>query len=408
MKHQRPRRAAPLLVFAGLAATMAVVRARRRIGFAGKTVLISGGSRGLGLELARLFAKERANLILLARHADQLDRAASELRNFGARVLTLPCDVREADQVRGAMGAIEDHGYAVDVLINNAGIIQVGPIEHMETEDFENALGVHFWGSLHLINQIVPRMRSRGGGRIVNIASIGGKVAIPHLTPYCASKFALVGLSEGLRAELRKDNIYVTTVCPGLMRTGSHFNALFKGQHAKEYALFSIANASSLLSTSADKAARKIVEACRQGRPEITITPQARALRLIHGLFPGAVSEAFGVLHRLLPKPDGAAGNFARTGAQSRSKLAPPSLTAAADRAASRNNEIAANREIAMTETKPGVDPARAKAPQEPAGCRCAHSTHFTGRCGAEVAAGAELCADCMENHFQPADDPAI
>ena len=89
-------------------------------------------------------------------------------------------------------------------------------------------------------------MKRRGGGRIINIASIGGKIAVPHLLPYVASKFALVGLSEGLRAELARDRIYVTTVSPGLMRTGSHLNALFKGQHKKEFALFSVANASPL------------------------------------------------------------------------------------------------------------------------------------------------------------------
>ena len=402
MKHQRPRKgAAPLIAFAAVTAAIALARARRRIGFAGKTVLISGGSRGLGLELARLFAAERANLILLARHADHLERAATELRGFGGRVLTFACDVSDADQVRRVSDAIEDQ--AVDVLINNAGTIQMGPIEQMGTEDFASALGVHFWGPLNLISRILPRMRARGAGRIVNIASIGGKVAIPHLTPYSASKFALVGLSEALRAELRKDGIYVTTVCPGLMRTGSHLNAYFKGQHAKEYALFSIANASSLLSTSSEKAARSIIEACREGRPEITITPQARALRVINGLFPGAVSDAFGLLNRLLPRQAGADGNVARTGARSRSPMAPPGLTAAADRAAIRNNEIA------MTETKTaGVDTAADAGRQMPGGCRCAHSTHFTGRCGAQVAPAAELCANCMENHFQPADDPAI
>src|ERR687891_1372920 len=105
------------------------------------------------------------------------------------------------------------------------------------------------------MHAVIPLMKRQSYGRIVNIASIGGKVAVPHLLPYVASKFALVGLSEGMRAELLKDGIYVTTVSPGLMRTGSHLNAFFKGQHKKEYALFSIANALPLFSTSSKRAA---------------------------------------------------------------------------------------------------------------------------------------------------------
>jgi short-subunit dehydrogenase len=380
-----------------------LVRARRRLDFAGKTVVISGGSRGLGLELARVFAAEKSTLILLARNEQNLRRAEAELRNHGARVMTFTCDVTDLEQVKGAASAIEESVGAVDVLVNNAGTIQVGPVENMKLQDFQSAMAVHFWGPLYLINRFLPSMRARRAGRIVNIASIGGKVAVPHLTPYSASKFALVGLSQSLRAELLKDGIYVTTVCPGLMRTGSHLNAYFKGQQEREYALFAISNASHLLSISAKTAARKIVEACRDGRAEITLTPQAKALRLIHGVVPGAVSEIFGLVNRALPAADGADGDRAKTGAQSRSPLSAPLLTAAADRAAPRNNELAdtAGGSVAASAT----DANRARAA---AACACTHPTHFVGRCQAEVSPPAQLCGDCMENHFQPVDDPAI
>jgi short-subunit dehydrogenase len=105
-------------------------------------------------------------------------------------------------------------------------------------------MAIHFWAPFYAMQAVLPQMRERGAGRIVNISSIGGKVAVPHLAPYCASKFALVGLSKAMRIELAKDNIFVTTVCPGLMRTGSHVNAVFKGQNEKEFAWFSIGNAS--------------------------------------------------------------------------------------------------------------------------------------------------------------------
>ena len=326
----------------GATVALRIARERRRIEFDGKNVLISGASRGLGLELARAFAEQGANLILLARDQAKLSRTAKELERSGVRVWTFVCDIADRNQVRQVMGDIIVQAGRIDVLINNAGTIQVGPLENMDLSDFEKSMGVHFWGSLHLMDEVIPHMKPFGQGRIVNIASIGGKVAVPHLLPYAASKFALVGLSEGMRAELLKDGIYVTTVCPGLMRTGSHLHAFFKGQHKKEYALFAIANASPLLSTGSTRAAQEILEACRYGKAEITITPQARLLRLVNGLFPTLVAETLGLVNRLLPSAR-ATGNDLKEGWQSGSLLAPSLLTRPADRAAERNNELSRN-----------------------------------------------------------------
>ena len=333
---------AKLGVVAALAAgAIYATRERRRIDFKGKNVLISGASRGLGLELARIFAAEGAGLVLFARDAERLKQTASELERYGTRISAFTCDITNPVQVREAVRAVLQTVSHVDVLINNAGIIQVGPVENMALTDYEHAMAVHFWGPLHLTDAIAPHMKALGQGRIVNITSIGGKVAVPHLLPYAASKFALVGFSEGLRAELLKDGIYVTTVCPGLMRTGSHFHALFKGQHKKEYALFAIANASPFLSTSSQAAAHAIVEACRYGKAEITITPQARLLRVMNALCPGFVSDVLALVNRALPKPEKkAGGNVAKEGWASRSMLAPSLLTRCSDSAAARNNEL--------------------------------------------------------------------
>jgi NAD(P)-dependent dehydrogenase (short-subunit alcohol dehydrogenase family) len=249
----------------------------------------------------------------------------------------LVCDVTKEEEVRSTVASIIREVGRIDVLVNVAGMIQVGPFEHMNLDDFAEAMAVHFWGPLYLMREVIPHMKRQGRGRIVNIASIGGKVAVPHLLPYAASKFALVGLSEAMRTELAKDGIYVTTVCPGLMRTGSHFNALFKGQHRKEFALFSIANA--LFSTSSEQAARKIVEACRYGVSEIVITPQARLLRLVNCLFPSLVAEASSLVARLLPGPADLEGDQLKPGWESQSAVAPSLLTRAADRAAAANKE---------------------------------------------------------------------
>ena len=326
------------LIGAAGAAAAYTARQRRRMDFAGKTVVITGGSRGLGLELARAFANEGANIALLARDREQLAEAEREIRRTGVRVVTMSCDVTRQDEVQNAVAAVTSE-LGIDVLVNNAGIIQVGPFEHMELNDFADAMNAHFWGSLHLIHAVVPQMKRQGGGRIINIASIGGKIAVPHMLPYVASKFALVGLSEGLRAELAKDHIYVTTVSPGLMRTGSHVNAFFKGQHKKEFALFSIANASPALSVSSARAARQIIEACRYGVAQLVISPQARMARLLNGVVPTFVGGALSLIGWLLPAPARSDGDHARRGWQSRSVLAPPLLTGPADRATSRNRE---------------------------------------------------------------------
>ncbi len=177
--------------------------------------------------MARQLADEGARLTLVARDDDELERAADDIRTRQpfAEVLTAIADIRTRDDGERVIAEVLDRYGRVDVLINNAGIIQVGPIDHMKLSDYEDAMNTHFWGPLYTIMAALPHMRRQGGGRIVNISSIGGRIAVPHLVPYSASKFALAGLSDGLRAELARDNIVVTTVFPGLMRTGSPLNA---------------------------------------------------------------------------------------------------------------------------------------------------------------------------------------
>ena len=324
----------------GMALTARSVWRRNRYSFRGQSVVITGGSRGLGLVMARELADEGARLTLLARDAAELDRAAEELAGRGAEVLAFPCDVRDQRDVETAILRIIDHYGRIDVLINNAGEIQTGPIEHMQLADFENAMAVHLWGPLYAMFATLPHMRRQGGGRIVNISSIGGKIAVPHLAPYSTSKFALVGLSDGMRAELAKDDIYVTTVCPGLMRTGSHLNALFKGQHRGEFTWFAIMDALPLSSIDPRRAARQIVEACRNADPQLIISIQARTLARLSGLFPGLTARAMVLFNRMLPGPTTEAGDELKTGWESRSRWAPSLLTRLADQETVENNGL--------------------------------------------------------------------
>ncbi len=323
----------------GAIAGRAALRRRRFFAFAGRNVLITGGSRGLGLEMARILADEGANLAICARDIDELKRAESELTQRGARnVFILPCDVTDQDEVEAVVQSVESRFGSLDVLINNAGIIGVGPMEEMTLDDYERAMRTHYWAPLYATLAALPGMRARRSGRIVNIASIGGKVSVPHLLPYSGSKFALVGLSEGMRAELIKDNIYVTTVCPGLMRTGSHVNAEFKGQHEAEYSLFSIVGSMPLSSMNAGRAARQILNACRMGDPQVVLSASAILVTAFHALFPGATAEIFGLVNRLLPGPGGV-GSRSVLGRDSRTAISPSILTQLSDTAANRNNE---------------------------------------------------------------------
>ncbi len=304
-----------------------------------KTVLITGGSRGLGLVMAREFAREGSRLAICARDQQELEQARIDLEELGAEVFVVQCDIRNKQDVNEMVAAVNSRFGHIDVLVNNAGVIQVGPLEVMTSEDFELAMQAHFWGPLNTILAVLPSMRQRRSGRIVNITSIGGKVAVPHLVPYSASKFALVGLSKGLRAELLKDGIVVTTVCPGLMRTGSPRNADFKGQHRLEYAWFSISDSLPLLTVSAENAARQIIRACKRGQTELVISVPAKAAVLFESLFPEAMYGMLAAVNQLLPEAGGVGTELVK-GRNSTSSWSPSWLTTLTEEAAVRNNEV--------------------------------------------------------------------
>ncbi len=324
----------------GLVLAAKAFRAGRAISFRDRVVLISGGSRGLGLLMARELAGEGAKLALLARDPDELARAAEDVEHYGERPLIVQCDIGERLQAEQAVKDVADQFGRLDVLINDAGAIEVGPIEHMTINDFETSMGVHFWGPLYLTLAALPYLRQQAGARIVNISSIGGRVAVPHLIPYSAGKFALTGLSDGLRAELAKDGIRVTTVLPWLMRTGSPFNAWFKGQHRAEFTWFTLFDSLPGISQDAEKAARRIVDACRHGDPELATAPHARLAIIADAVFPSLMATSMAFMNWLLPAPGSGLGPEARSGWQSPSSWAPSVLTRLTERASAANNEV--------------------------------------------------------------------
>ncbi len=263
--------------------------------------VVTGASRGLGFLLARELADQGHDLVICARSADGLDKAAAELRGRGGQVVTVAADVSVQAQAEAVVAAATEHFGRLDVLVANAGVIQVGPAAAMRTSDFADALGVMFWGVLYPTMAALPLMRARGSGRVLVITSLGGKVPAPHLLPYTVAKHAAVGFAEGLRVEAARHGITVTTAVPGLMRTGSPRNALFTGDRAAEYRWFSVADSLPLLSMDAERAAAKLIRATLRGSPEIVLTPAAKLAVRLHGLAPATTIRLLSLANRLLP-----------------------------------------------------------------------------------------------------------
>lgn|ERR1700736_5816597 len=291
-----------------------------RFSYRDKVALITGGSRGLGLEIARQICAKRGKVALIARDTEELARAKTDLDRFGTEVLTIQCDLLDGAQIQSAVQQALQRFGKIDILMNNAGIIQIGPLEHMRLEDFDRAMRLHFWAPFVLQMLIVPQMRASGGGRIVNISSIGGKIAVPHMAPYSASKFALAGFSDAIRAELAKDKIFVTTVTPGMMRTGSQVHANFKGDHAAEYKWFETSSKLPLASISAERAARKILAACRRGKSALVVPWTAYLIIAANALFPNLTGSVMKIVNRCLPPRVSKSGDEARSGAEVRGK----------------------------------------------------------------------------------------
>jgi NAD(P)-dependent dehydrogenase (short-subunit alcohol dehydrogenase family) len=337
---------AALAIAAGTLGTVAAVRAwlrsRNTISLSGKNVLITGGSRGLGLILARKIAALGGRIVICARDAEDLTRARQDIAAAApdaAPVITLVCDLTDKAQVKQLVRDAEAQlGGSIEVLVHNAGIIQVGPMETQTEADYDEAMKVHFWAAYHLSHEVLPNMRQQRTGRIAFIASLGGKAPIPHMLPYSTSKFALVGFGEGLRAELLKDNILVTTVCPGTIRTGSPRNAYFKGQHDKEYTWFYMSDSLPGISQSADACANEIIDAIIHGDAEIITSWPAKALALFHGILPGVTADLMGQVNKILPAPGGI-GTERRKGHESQMLISPGILTALTEKAEDDNNQ---------------------------------------------------------------------
>ena len=300
-------------LLAGIAAASTLLPRR---GPKRQIVVITGGGGGLGTALARRWAREDARLVLNGRDPAPLDHARQTLLSEGAvldpdHILPVAADLSDPAEAERLIQTALEHFERIDVLINAAGIIEVGPIEDQPIDAFHRAMAANFFAALHTTLAALPHLLRQSGrpearfrASIVNISSKGGKLAVPHMLPYVASKFALTGFSEGLHSELRAKGIRVTTVCPGLMRTGSEVRAQFVGDAEKEKRWFDLGATTPVIAASVKHAADRIYNATAAGRAEITITPQAWLAARVVGVAP-ALSSMVGSLANevILPAP---------------------------------------------------------------------------------------------------------
>lgn len=310
------QRIKPLLIAgAGLSAGFFLLRnvlhKQERLQVRGQVVVITGASRGLGLSLAEEFGRAGAKLVLAARNQDELKAATNLLGERGVAIDAghldiFAGDLRQEQTCQDLIAFATRRFGRVDILINNAGVIFVGPVEKQPTTAYRDAMDSDFFATVQLVNAVLPQMLERQHGSIVNITSIGGKLPVPHLAPYNAAKFAAVGYSGTLHAELKMKGVHVTTVCPGLMRTGSYPNSLVVGDLEKEYRWFSLSASLPGLASSAQSSARKILNATIARRAELTIGFDAYLAARAYGLMPETVIGIAGLADRfLLPSTAG-------------------------------------------------------------------------------------------------------
>lgn len=312
--------------------------------------LVMGASRGLGLLCAEQLLQHGHRVVLSSRSRESLEAARAQLlaEYPEATIDVAPCDVADRAAVTALVEHVERDLAPIEVLLTVAGIIQVGPVQAMTLEHFDQAVATMLMGPVNVTLQVLPHMRERGRGRIGTVTSVGGKVAPPHLLPYATAKFGVVGFSEGLTAELTGTGITVTTIVPGLMRTGSHDGAQFTGDVAREFAWFGPSASLPLLAMDAERAAEKMVHGVLEGHTHVMLSPVTHVGSRVHGLAPSLTTRLMGLANRVLPgapavDPLGPGttveGRVARQGLRGRARRVVDALTTLGDRAGEATNE---------------------------------------------------------------------
>jgi NAD(P)-dependent dehydrogenase (short-subunit alcohol dehydrogenase family) len=257
--------------------------------FTNHHVVITGASSGFGLAMTRAFLTEGATVAMLARNPDRLAQAAAE---FGDCVLALPCDVSDRASVDQVVTKILARFGHIDILINNAGSGLIAPFDHIPVADARALFDTNFFGAFNLTQALLPHLKQRKTGHIVNMASVAGLRGIPNSSMYCASKAALIAFSESLRIELRDHGIAVTVVCP------SRTNDTPFVERARKYGNIQLYKVPDGFTT--DMVVRATLDAIVSRKRVVVIPFHAKLLHLLNKFTPGLVDS---YLHKNMPRP---------------------------------------------------------------------------------------------------------
>ena len=255
----------------------------------GAVCIVTGASSGIGRATALAFGREGAHVVLSARRDPMLRSLADEIRGLGAEALVIPADVsRREDVDRIVQGTLDRFG-RVDVLVNNAGFGFSGTVEDTSEQVMRELLDVNYMGAFNLTRLVLPHMRARRSGHIVNVASVVGKISFPFHGAYAASKFAMVAMTEALRGELAGSGVTATVVLPVSTETEFFEAQRTVGNHA---------SGPTGPTQSPERVARAIVRSVRHPTPEVNLMPPMRMAYGLNGFFPALRDVAGRVFYR--------------------------------------------------------------------------------------------------------------
>ena len=252
--------------------------------FKNKVVVITGASSGIGEAAAEQFAKRGANLVLVARRKDKLEQVEQKLSKYSIKILIQVCDVSDKLQVKQMSEKVIEIFSRIDVLVNNAGFVIYGKVEELSIEDIESQMKTNYFGTINCTKHFLPYFLKQNSGHMVNVASVGGSFGVPGIASYCATKFAMLGFSEGLHHELHGTNVGVTVVSPIMVRT-----SLFDHPSFKNFAKHATG-----ISLSADTVANAIIKASDSSKLEIVVPSYVRIGIWFKQTFPFLINPIIG------------------------------------------------------------------------------------------------------------------
>jgi short-subunit dehydrogenase len=253
------------------------------VDFKNKVVLITGASSGIGRESAMEFAKLGANIVLVSRTKEKLEQVADELKKFNVTTLVCQCDVSKKDQVKEISKIVLEKFDSVDILVNNAGFAIYGSVNDLSIDDIESQMETNYFGMVYCIKYFLPSMLDKKSGHIVNVASVAASFGLPGIASYCASKFAMLGFSEGLKHELKNSGVGITVVSPIMVRTN-----FFQHPSFEKMPKFSPTSLSS------KTVAKSILKAANSPRLEIIVPSLVRGAVWLKTTFPYFINPILG------------------------------------------------------------------------------------------------------------------